>query len=273
VRNRILAASQPGVRTVRAAVGGDLQSARLLSGLRLGLKASSAVQGSPATPGPAPALAVLAPGWLAARSADGLARVLDSRRTAALVVDGPADADAIARLGAARGTGVTPAPLLFSERVLSESLVLRAGALGRIGAVQGVSEVATNTADAELYKAAVPLLFRGDIASLDGLRGYATGLALRDALRSGTSTDDLLGHLRDPSVFTNALLAPWSPSAPGAGSPFVVALQPQFLSPTLVPPSVGGEAKDTEYFPQGSWTVTSGTTLGLVPGISQPPLG
>jgi hypothetical protein len=52
-----------------------------------------------------------------------------------------------------------------------------------------------------------------------------------------------------------------------------VALQPQFLSPTLVPPSVGGEAKDTEYFPQGSWTVTSGTTLGLVPGIRQPPLG
>ncbi|MEA2148742.1 MAG: copper transport protein [Solirubrobacteraceae bacterium] len=276
VRNRILAASQPGVRTVRAAVGSDLQSARLLAGLRLGLQASSAVKGSPATPGPAPTLVVLSRGSLARRSADGLASVLDSRRTAALVVDGPAgggaDADAIARLGAARGTDLTPAPLLFSERVLSEPLVLRAGALGRIGAVQGVSEVATNTADAELYKAAVPLLFRGDLASVDGLRGYATGLALRDALRSGTSTDAILGHLRDPSVFTNALLAPWSPSEPGAGSPFVVALQPQFLSPTLVPPSVGGEAKDTEYFPQGSWTVTSGTPLGVVPGISQPPL-
>jgi hypothetical protein len=41
--------------------------------------------------------------------------------------------------------------------------------------------------DAGLYRSAVPLLFRGDVASLDGLRGYAAGLALRDALRSGTS--------------------------------------------------------------------------------------
>jgi hypothetical protein len=167
---------------------------------------------------------------------------------------------------------MTPAPLLFSERVLSEPLVLSAGALGRIGAVQGVSEVATNTADGELYKAAVPLLFRGDIASLDGLRGYVTGLALRDAVRSGTSAGAITANLRSPRVFTNALLAPWSPREPGAGSPSAVALQPQFLSPTLVPPSAGGEAKDTEYFPQGSWTVTSRAPLGIVPGLSQPPV-
>ena len=129
-----------------------------------------------------------------------------------------------------------------------------------------------NTTDAELYKSAVPLLFRGDIASLDGLRGYVSGLALRDALRSGTGTGSILAHLREPRVFTNALLAPWSPTEPGAGSPNVVSLQPQFLSPTLVPPSAGGEAKDTEYFPQGSWTVTSGVPLGVTPALRQPPV-
>ena len=131
---------------------------------------------------------------------------------------------------------------------------------GKTGTFTGgfeANEVATNTADAELYKSAVPLLFRGDIASLDGLRGYVTGLALRDAVRSGTSAGAITTNLRTPRVFTNALLAPWSPREPGAGSPSAVALQPQFLSPTLVPPSAGGEAKDTEYFPQGGWTVTS----------------
>ncbi|MEA2127331.1 MAG: copper transport protein [Solirubrobacteraceae bacterium] len=276
VRTRIQAAGQPGVRTVRAALSRDLQSRRLLAGLRVGLRSFSAVAGAPVTPGLAPRLAVLAPGTLARLSDEALTSVLDRRRTTALIVDGPAaggaDARAVARLGARRGPDITPPPLLFSERVLSEPLVLSAGALGRIGAVQGISEVATNTTDAELYQAAVPLLFRGDIASVDGLRGYVAGLALIDALRSGTSARSIAANLRDPRVFSNALLAPWSPSKPGAGSPSAVALQPQFLSPTLVPSAIGGEAKDTEYFPQGSWTVTSRTPLGIVPGLRQPPV-
>jgi methionine-rich copper-binding protein CopC/putative copper export protein/ABC-type branched-subunit amino acid transport system substrate-binding protein len=277
VRGRILAAAQPGVRTVRAALGDDLQSRRLLAGLRTGLRTSAMLRGAPVAAGPAPRLVVLAPGTLAKLSEDALARMVDLRRTAALVVDGPAaggaDARAIARLGAARGTDITPAPLLFSERVLSETLVLSAGALGQIGAVQGISEVATNTADAELYKAAVPLLFRGDIASLDGLRGYVAGLALIDAVRSGTDARSIVAGLRNPRVFSNALLAPWSPSEPGAGSPNAVALQPQFLSPTLVPSAIGGESKDTEYFPRGDWTVTSRAPLGIVPGLRQPRVG
>ncbi len=277
VRNRILVAGEPGVRTVRAAVAGDLQSRRLLDGVRVGLRRSSAVKGAPATPGPEPRLVVLRPGALAGLSLDRLERLIDRRQTTALVVDGPgaagADARAIARLGVDRGAMLAPAPLLFSERVLSEPYILSAGALGRIGAMQGVSEVATNTADAELYKSAVPLLFRGDLASVDGLRGYVAGLALRDALRDGTGAAQIVANLRKPRVFTNALLAPWSPARPGAGSPFVVALQPQFLSPTLIPTQFGGQAKESEYFPQGSWTVTSAVPLGLAPGLAQPPVG
>lgn len=277
VRNRIQAAGEPGVRTVRADLGDDLQSRRLLAGLRAGLRASAALRGAPVAPGPAPRVQRIAPGTLAKLSAGDLARVLDRRQTTALVLDGPAeggaDARAIARLGSTRGAKLTPAPLLLSERVLSESYVLSAGTPGRIGAVQGVSEVSTNTPDAQLYEAAVPLLFRGDTASVDGLRGYATGLALRDALRSGTSAAAITAHLRAPRVFTNALLAPWSPREPGAGSPNVVALQPQFLSPTLVPTAIGGEAQDTEYFPQGTWTVTSAIALGITVGLRQPPVG
>jgi methionine-rich copper-binding protein CopC/putative copper export protein len=276
VRNRIQAAGAPGVRTVRAAVGRDLQSERLLAGLRAGLQASSAVRGAPVAPGPGPRVERIEPGTLAKLPAAGLRQVLDRRRTTAVIVDGPAeggaDAHAIARLGADGGPKFTPAPLLLSERVLSESYVLSAGTLGRIGAVQGVSEVSTNSPDAQLYEAAVPLLFRGDIASVDGLRGYVTGLALRDALRSGTSAAAITRHLRAPRVFTNALLAPWSPREPGAGSPNAIALQPQFLSPTLVPTAIGGEAQDTEYFPQGSWTVTSAIPLGITPGLRQPPV-
>jgi methionine-rich copper-binding protein CopC/putative copper export protein len=276
IRSRVQAAARPGVRTIRADLADDAQSRRLLAGLRAGLRPAAAVRDAPAAPGPAPKLVLVRPGSLARLSDDALTRLLDLNSTLAVVVDGPEaggpDARAIARLGARRGADMTPAPLLFSERVLSEPLVLSAGALGRIGAVQGVSEVATNTGDAELYKAAVPLLFRGDIASLDGLRGYVTGLALRDAVRSGTSPGAITAKLRSPRVFTNALLAPWSPREPGAGSPSAVALQPQFLSPTLVPPSAGGEAKDTEYFPQGSWTVTSRAPLGIVRGLSQPPV-
>jgi hypothetical protein len=70
----------------------------------------------------------------------------------------------------------------------------------------------------------------------------------------GRSAASITAHLRRPRVFSNALLAPWSPRLPGAGSPNVVALQPQFLAPTLIPSQFGGEAKDTVYFPQGSGT-------------------
>jgi methionine-rich copper-binding protein CopC/putative copper export protein len=277
VRNRIMAASEPGVLTVRADVGRDPQSRRLLAGLRLGLKKSSAQRSLPVTPGPAPKLALIEPGSLAKLSQAGLTHELDRGTTTALILDGPdaggADAAAIARLGVARGAGLSPAPLLFSERVLSETYVLSAGALGRLGAVQGVSEVSTSTTDAELYKTAVPLLFRGDIASVDGIRGYAAGLALRDALRSGTSASAIEANLRKPRVFTTSLLAPWGVAQPGAGSGYVVALQPSFIAPTLVPTALGGEAPDTEYFPQGTWAVTSGAPLGLTARVTPPPLG
>ena len=276
VRGRILPASQTGVRVVRVAAADDLQGRRLVAGLRAGLRPTSVPAGFPAAEGPAPEIVKLKPGALAALTEDELAQVLDLRQTSALIVDEPAaggaDTRAIERIGTARGQDLLPPPVLLSERVLSETVVRAAGALGRIGAVQGVSEVATNTRDATLYQAAVPVLFRGEIASVDGLRGYATGLALRDAVRNGISKRDIAARLDSPQVFTDALLAPWSRRVPGAGSPNVIALQPEFIAPTLVPTSAGGEEKDTEYFPQGGWTVTTPMALGIVAGLEQPEL-
>jgi hypothetical protein len=73
-------------------------------------------------------------------------------------------------------------------------------------------------------------------------------------------------------VFSNALLAPWSPRAPGRRSPNAVALQPQFLAPTLIPTALGGSARDTESVPPGSWTVTPAIALGITVGLRQPPV-
>jgi hypothetical protein len=241
-------------RAVRVLAGQDAPGRELLAALRAGLR------GSPLR------VRVLRPGALARLGTSGVARLLRRGRTAALVLDGPAaggaDARAVAAAGRALGDALEPAPVLASERVLSEAWVRSAGALGRIGALQGVSEVSPDTADGVLYQQAVPLLHPGELASLDGLRGSATGQALLDAVRGGTSTAELLARLRRPDVFSRALLAPWDARRPGAGSPSVVALQPQFLSSTLVPAQYGGESQDSTYFPQGSWTVTSPTALG-----------
>jgi methionine-rich copper-binding protein CopC/putative copper export protein len=277
VRNRISSTGDPGVNVVRADLGRDLQSQRLLAGLRVGLRDASAVRGAPVGPRPEPRLVLIRQGSLAGLSRSALTKILLRSSTTAFILDGPgqggADAAAIEHLGAVEGAEIAPAPLLFSERVLSETAVRQAGPLGRIGAVQGVSEVSTATPQAELYQGALPLLFRGDIASVDGLRGYVAGLALLDAIRSGTDRAAIVRHLHAPSVFSTALLAPWSARRPGAGSPAVLALQPQFLSPTLTPTEAGGEEQDSAYFPQGNWTITSQTPLGAVGGLSVPRLG
>ena len=154
--------------------------------------------------------------------------------------------------GRDRGARLAPAPLLFSERVLSETYVRSAGALGRIGAIQGVSEVATNTADAELYKSAVPLLFRGEIASVDGLRGYVTGpgAARRAALGHRRATRSSRACARRACSRTRCSRR-GARAQPGAGSPFAVALQPQFLSPTLVPTLVRRRGEGHRVLPAG----------------------
>jgi hypothetical protein len=214
-------------------------------------------------------------GALASQRPAALRRWLDRSRTAAVVLDGPAaggaDAQAFARIGNGPRS-FTPVPVVASERVLSERLVQASGVLGRLGVLQGVSEVSPATRDALGYGEAVQTLYQGDRPSLDGLRGYVTGLAFADAVRHGLSTGAIEGRLERPGVFTNALLAPWDPRLPGAGSPALLAFVPQFQAATLIPPSQGGEPYSGTYFPDGSWVNASATPLGRKPGSAPPAL-
>ncbi|HWJ08436.1 MAG TPA: copper resistance protein CopC [Nocardioides sp.] len=272
IRGRVQPTGVAEVPVVRALVADDLQGRRLLAGLRIGLTPEAAPKGfADPSARPTPEVVQLEPGALADLDDRALTRVIDARRTTALVVDlpnaGGPDVAAIERLGRSRGDKILTAPLLLSERVLSETVVRASGALGHLGAVQGVSEVSTSSTDAVLYRMAVPQLFRGELPSLDGLRGYAAGRAIAEALETGTSPEDVVAYLSAPDVFSSALLAPWSRRKPGLGSTAVVPLQPQFLAPTLVPGSTGGERQDDSYFPEGNWTVTSTAPLGLVPGL------
>lgn len=277
IRSRILASGTAAAPLVRAVVSDDVQGQRLLAGLQVGLLPQAAPHGLAASSRPTPKIALIGPGELASLGTAGLEGLIDAHHTTALVIDQPdaggPDLAALEQLGRSRGDKVLTTPILLSERVLSETVIRAAGALGHLGAVQGVSEVSPASTDAELYRLAVPQLFRGELASLDGLRGYATGLALRSALQEGTTPAAIIKGLKSPGVFTSALLAPWSPRLPGAGSPSVVPVQPQFLPPTLVPGSQGGEGADDVYFPSGSWSVTSTVPLGLVPGLALPPVG
>ena len=263
VEQRIVPASAPGVRTIAAAVTQDALGRRLLAGLRDGLRGT----GFTVVP--------REPGTLGRGGVAGTKRALDRERIAALVLDQPGDggADVDALVAVGRGDrDFPPAPVLASSRVLSEALVQRLGTLGRIGVLQGVTEVATQTADALAYVRAVPGLWPGERPSLAGLRGYVTGLAVRSAVggEDDVSAAAVLRRLRTPEVFSDALLTPWEPRRTGAGTRAVVTLAPQFLASTITPPSAGGMSYTGSWFPDGAWINASVRPLG--PTGPTPPL-
>lgn len=142
--------------------------------------------------------------------------------------------------------------------------MIRAGTLGRIGVLQGASEVSTQTADAVAYSRAVRTLFVGETPTLDGIRGYVGGLALRSVLAGDQSLGarDVDRRLRAPKVFTDALLTPRAPSAPGRGSQAVIVISPQFIASTITPVQQGGQRFDGTYFPDGAWINASVTPTG-----------
>ncbi|WP_354701358.1 hypothetical protein DSM112329_01671 [Paraconexibacter sp. AEG42_29] len=258
---RVVPISAPGVRRVEVVAGDDAIGRRFVAGV----KAQAATAGV--------TVEVLPAGSLAKRSTAELKALLDRERVAALLFDGPRgggpDADALIRLG--RGKyDFPPAPILVSERVLSEGFVVRAGTLGRIGVIQGASEVSTQTADAVAYSRAIRTLHVGETPTFDGIRGYVTGLALRSVVEDDQPLDagNLERKLVSPSVFTDALLAPWSPKATGRGTLAVIVVSPQFLASGITPVAQGGQRFDGTYFPDGAWINASVTAYG--PGAPVP---
>jgi ABC-type branched-subunit amino acid transport system substrate-binding protein len=241
---------------VRAVRTGTPANQRLLSGLRAGLAETDLKleQLSPKTisGGPGP-----------------LAAALDRANAAAVVIDGDPDklAADLHDLGSTRLDFAT-APVIADSSVFSENLVRSSGAIGRIGALQGATEVAPDSTIAETYSRAVPALYPGELPTLDGLRGYVAGLALSEGLADGIEPDSVVARLVQPAPFADALLAPWRSDAPAAGSPRFEFLKASFLPPTLIPASAGGESQTGSYFTDGTWSRTNADTLG--PPFEQP---
>ncbi len=266
LKERVLGAgaAAPGVATLRTAVAQDAIGRRLLAGLEAGLEGTGV------------ATAAIPDRWWAGKTDAQLEHLLDRRRTLGLVLDAPAGRNpaltALERLGRKTERTFPPAPFLGSERVLAERTIDRLRTLGRLGVLQGVSEVSTQTADALAFVRTLPVLWPGERPSLDGLRGYVTGLALRAALKGDLEGSAIRDRLRDPDVFTDALLAPWHSSAPGVGSPAMLALAGQFLSTNLVPPSAGGMRYTGSWFTDGAWINASVRPLGPPVGTPVPPL-
>ena len=264
---------------VRAYAARDALGRRWLAGLRRALAGATPADaarwpapdgaGDPRTRGSDRAVRVVASS--PARFAAAPARALDRRRTAAVVLDGPAAQLAAALRRAGRPGGRwAPAPVIASERTFSEAFVGAAGSLGRLGVVRGASEISPDSRDALAYAQAVGELFPGERPTLEGLRGYATGLALAAAVRGGTAPDDVVARLRRPAPFTDAIAAPWRADAPAAGAQRFTVLGPTFLAATLVPPSAGGESFSGRFFADGAWRRLTSDVYG--PPLAAPVL-
>ena len=171
------------------------------------------------------------------------------------------------------GTGpvdYSPAVVFASERALSERLVATSGTLGRIGAIQGAVGVAPDSTTAQVYAQALPALYPGEKPSLDGLRGYVTGLALTEGVADGIEPEQMAARLETPPLFADALASPWRTDAPATGSQQFSVFKGTFLPSNLIPTSVaGGQSYNGTFFVDGDWSRLTQEPLG--PDLSKPP--
>jgi methionine-rich copper-binding protein CopC/putative copper export protein len=267
IRSDVLPVSARGARTVKVLFAGDEQGQRRLAGFRAGLEQIT----------PALRIDPISDSALTHAGAGRMLSMLDRTRTVALVLDvpdaqAPGLASAIGRLPASRAA-FKPAPVIASERLLSEGFVEAAGSAGRIGVVQGTSTVAVDSRDGLLLSQAIPALFPGQSASLEALRGYVAGLALDYGVGDGTSSSLVAARLLRPTPFTDAIAEPWRSDAPAAGAQRLTVLDPTFLPTTLLPVSSGGEAYSGQYFPNGAWQRPTTQLFGPAVSARVPPLG
>ncbi|MDX6646127.1 MAG: copper transport protein [Miltoncostaeaceae bacterium] len=237
-------------RLVRAVRTGDPDNARRIAGLREGLRGTRfevrELDVRRLADGPAALQALLDRGSAAAVLLDGDPAVLAAQ---------------LARLGRTR-LGFAPGVVLASTAVLSERFVSDSGAIGRIGAIQGPIEVVPDSATALAYARTLPSVFPGELPTLDGLRGYNAGLALAEGVRSGIDRRRIAAELLAPAPFSDALMTPWRADAPAAGNQRFSFVRGNFLPPTLIPQSAGGESFNGTYFPDGTWARLTTTPAG-----------
>jgi putative copper export protein/ABC-type branched-subunit amino acid transport system substrate-binding protein len=267
IGTEVLPTATATAHTLDVVAVNDAQGQRRLAGLRSGL----------AELRPRLHVRLVAAATLARGDSSTLMTLLDRRHTIAMVLDGtdaqaPALAAAMARLPARRVV-FAPAPVLVSERLLSEGLIEQSGDAGRVGVVQGTSTVAVDSRDGLTLSQALPALFPGQSASLESLRGYVTGLALDYGVGQGISPPDVTARLLRPAPFTDAIAEPWRSNEPAAGASQLGMLEPTFLSANLLPSTAGGEAYSGQYFPEGAWERPVTNLFGVPPRDPLPALG
>ncbi len=155
---------------------------------------------------------------------------------------------------------VSNAALLVASRSFDETF-LRSSKVGRRGDVKVYGEVAPDSGDSLLYTRLVSTIFPGEQSTVDGLRGFMAGKAITAGLDKGTSTDDLVAHLKVLTLFSDGVVSGWSPAAPAAGSWRLLLFKGSFIPGGLVP---GRKAEPGRYFAEGgAWSRVATGNVGL----------
>jgi hypothetical protein len=258
-QQEIVPQGNQGVKTVRLFTSDDPNSRLWVAGWRAG------IAGTDLTLDLRPAAD------LEQADKQGVRDLIDRRHVLVVGVDGDEGlARAIASSGKPDNVGYAPTPVIAASSTFSESFVTAAGIPGRLGVIRGMTEVTPDSRDGLAYSSTVPRVLPGTLPSLEGIRGYVTGLALADATKDGTDAADVRQRLRQPAPFTDALASPWRTDAPDRGSQRFTVLGATFLTSTLTPVSQGGQSYTGTYFSDGAWNRLSSDIFG--PPLDKPPL-
>jgi copper transport protein len=149
---------------------------------------------------------------------------------------------------------VNPTAILTSSRLASESFVEAAGDLGREGQVRSITDIDPTSTGAQEYTSLAPQIV-GELPTLPGLSGFVAGQALAYGMVDGSSADTISSRLREPRIFSQAAVSPWSDRDPADGTVMFRVFLPSFLTDNLIPTGAGlpGEVEDGQFFPDGDW--------------------
>jgi copper transport protein len=258
-------------RRVAALVSSDPSSIERLRGLRAGLaRFGIALRTFPAGgPGLTARLRALVPetSWM------GI--YLDGRFTPLT--------DALRELGKTLPNTVQPTAIVTSSRLASERFVIDSGILGSEGQIRSISDVDPTSNAAQTYVTLSPQVV-GELPTLPGLGGFVAGQALAYGLIGGTSPTAIAARLRNPGVFSQAAVSPWSSRDPADGTLMFRVFLPVFLTDNLIPVGNGapGEPVDGQFFANGDWEPGAPTVFtplainnmaGITPGAGGSSIG
>jgi putative copper export protein/methionine-rich copper-binding protein CopC/ABC-type branched-subunit amino acid transport system substrate-binding protein len=185
-----------------------------------------------------------------------LRSMLPTSRSLGIYLDGQFGplSSALRQLGPEVANKVEPTAIMSSSRLGDERFIEDSGELGREGQIRTITDVDPTSNGAQLYATLAPQIV-GELPSLPGLSGFVAGQALAYGLIAGDSPAALSARLREPGVFSQAAISPWSDRDPADGTLMFRVFLPSFLTDNLIPvgPGMPGEVDDGQFFPDGDW--------------------